>query len=1366
MEVTLGTEQNKFVQDGSHIYIYVTFNARNTNAEMKLAIKAYIVDGLAHPLVIGKNDLHKHSFIESKYLAGYEPQVSNALKDHPDVLKAMTEQFGAYKSEGHDAKTSLFLFRHLKKKELYDAFLNLTEVMDIVPGVHYALSDVTGTSQDEDLKYFEDIDLEADYKEGELPEKIEGSEEFIKNARKLNIRYKNIFSKKLRDKPADVEPFSLDIDHDKWMALPEIRQPRQQSYPKQQALQKSIIEGLEQKVLRASIATRTSPTNMVPKPEPGEFRRTIDYRMLNSCCDKIAHPLPKIAEVITNIAKSGCRFFAKIDLTQGFHQIPLAEADRIYTAFKTFQGVYEYLVMPMGIKGAPTYFQHVIQTIFEDAQHFCQVYIDDLFVYAHNEKELLEKLEEVYKRLAAKGFTVNPKKTAIGLKQIDYLGYTITQDGQMQVNETKRTELFDFPKPELHKQLKSFIGIATVFQDRLKGYSTIAKALNDYLGGYTTKRGNLKVQWTKVMDDSYEQIKELIRTMPDLNFINKDRITILRTDASDYGCGAHLVQKEILRYPTGEIKTDEKGNTLYGEDITIQFVSKAFDKTQLNWCTAEKECYGVWYACKKLSYLLEGETFTIEVDHKNLVRLKQSANQKVQRWKSYLSRFNADWVYIPGPTNVIADAFSRIVHIPDESKIFVQDLERLSCLREIILNHEDFAHPEEDEEELKNPAGNRLGRDNSSINGPGMVQQRDKPGMATTGTARVKLQKLTGCEHYHSMKETEQNEMREIMSFDEKEMLNVLNETEIETEKRMGYLKGCIRLVHNFLEGHFGINKTMKALDIVLENQANEAGLENEEDFRIKYREYSAKEKRIAVTDFIKKCAICQKAAQHDSPNTDIETTPWTGSTYEPNEQVQMDHVGPLPADKNGYTHILVIIDTCTRWCELYPVKTVTAEETAFCLGDYMLRYGPPKQWVTDRGSAFMEKSFQEIAAISGIESIRPKMANDKERVGIVERQNRNLREHLNKLMHEKYLQNDWGFAVKMVQRILNNSTHTATGVAPSKLMFGKMISPLTHIWPEKPENMKFPPEERDTFMERRLIEQEVILKYIRRNMERHDEQHKLKPVPPNEQTFLEKNTLVAYKRFDKTKQELNWTGPYLVTDRDGDFYELTSLKQDKLPFITHARNLKRYYINEGEDPREIAFQDDGIKDIAEIIQHTGDGRTTDPHTKAFQVRYKINRRTDELDWLTYSNVKDTEAFVNYCCDLKVNKPDWIGETARIYYKSKIDTCLNANTHAREQQKANKAALKEQRKQIIPIQTNGEIKTLHEEPQQQKSSAKPVKRTSHALSDQESEKKKPKLVTHKKKPVQSQFDFAIKQNSYGRNRKKNEKYANMADKNK
>ena len=124
--------------------------------------------------------------------------------------------------------------------------------------------------------------------------------------------------------------------------------------------------------------------------------------------------------------------------------------------------------MPQGIKGAPTYFQMIMKEIFHDLSQNCEVYIDDILLYAQTERELLEVLEEAYKRLSKYRLTANPKKTLVGLPEFSYLGFTITNEGKVNANENLRRQVFDYPKPVYKKQLKSFLGLANVLLNQTK----------------------------------------------------------------------------------------------------------------------------------------------------------------------------------------------------------------------------------------------------------------------------------------------------------------------------------------------------------------------------------------------------------------------------------------------------------------------------------------------------------------------------------------------------------------------------------------------------------------------------------------------------------------------------------------------------------------------------------------------------------------------------------------------------------------------------------------------------------------------------------------------------------------------------------
>ena len=79
-----------------------------------------------------------------------------------------------------------------------------------------------------------------------------------------------------------------------------------------------------------------------------------DYRSLNSNTVSNSWPLPWIDEMLAQL--KGARFFSKLDLREGYHQVPVAEYDHFKTAFTCRYGTFEYVVMPYGLKNAWLYF--------------------------------------------------------------------------------------------------------------------------------------------------------------------------------------------------------------------------------------------------------------------------------------------------------------------------------------------------------------------------------------------------------------------------------------------------------------------------------------------------------------------------------------------------------------------------------------------------------------------------------------------------------------------------------------------------------------------------------------------------------------------------------------------------------------------------------------------------------------------------------------------------------------------------------------------------------------------------------------------------------------------------------------------------
>ena len=112
---------------------------------------------------------------------------------------------------------------------------------------------------------------------------------------------------------------------------------------------------------------RASNGFVVPKKEKGKWRLVVDYRQLNEATLPDAHPPPLIENMLENQSKH--KIFTIVDLSKGFHQIPLHPESRAKTAMNLAGKRYQWRVMPMGIKNGPTIFQrvmdHVLQAGFE-----------------------------------------------------------------------------------------------------------------------------------------------------------------------------------------------------------------------------------------------------------------------------------------------------------------------------------------------------------------------------------------------------------------------------------------------------------------------------------------------------------------------------------------------------------------------------------------------------------------------------------------------------------------------------------------------------------------------------------------------------------------------------------------------------------------------------------------------------------------------------------------------------------------------------------------------------------------------------------------------------------------------------------------
>jgi hypothetical protein len=134
-----------------------------------------------------------------------------------------------------------------------------------------------------------------------------------------------------------------------------ILQKRYRESPDKRKFIKDEVERMiKAKRIRESYSPWASPVTLAKKKN-NNFRFCIDYRKLNSVTKPDAYPLPRIDELLERYQTA--KWFTSMDLASGFHQVEMSEEDKEKTAFICSEGLYEFNVMPFGLRNAPGTFK-------------------------------------------------------------------------------------------------------------------------------------------------------------------------------------------------------------------------------------------------------------------------------------------------------------------------------------------------------------------------------------------------------------------------------------------------------------------------------------------------------------------------------------------------------------------------------------------------------------------------------------------------------------------------------------------------------------------------------------------------------------------------------------------------------------------------------------------------------------------------------------------------------------------------------------------------------------------------------------------------------------------------------------------------
>ena len=375
---------------------------------------------------------------------------------------------------------------------------------------------------------------------------------------------------------------------------------------------------------------------------------------------------------------------------------------------------------------------------------------------------------------------------------------------------------------------------------------------------------------------------------------------------------------------------------------------------------------------------------------------------------------------------------------------------------------------------------------------------------------------------------------------------------------------------------------------------------------------------RQSVRKFIKECPCCQKMSAIKIP---VNTTPFITSTEQPMEVINIDFVGPFHDKK----YILVMVDTFTRWVELYCCPDATAKSAAQSLLAYFGRFGCPRAIRSDRGSHFANEVIQIFLQLVGVNH-NLTLAYSSQENAKVERVNKEVNRHLRTYVYTACSAAEYERGIPFVQRILNSAPNCMTGISPAQLLFGNMIDLDRSIIIPYPERMEITTPTQTLLSE--MLETQDRLSQLTRDIQRREDDHHInsnsEPI-----TEFEIGSFVLVERRDGLPSRLDtlWLGPMRILEHKNSEYTLLNLITTKEK-VYHAQHMRKFIFNPvNTDPTDVARRDYVEFFVQEILKHRG--KPTRSSSMEFLVKW-TGYEDSYNTWEPYTNLRKSEPLHAY----------------------------------------------------------------------------------------------------------------------------------------
>ena len=392
-----------------------------------------------------------------------------------------------------------------------------------------------------------------------------------------------------------------------------------------------------------------SPNHTIKK----SIRLCIDPKDLNEALEREPYYSRTIDELISMFA--GAKVFTIVDMDKGYWQVVLHPESRKLTCMAFDIGRYQFKRLPMGSKVASDIFQRMLDSVYIDLPGVTGI-ADDMVIFSRNEEEHDRNLILFLETTRKNGLVLNKRKLQFKKEEVSFFGHRWNSTG-ISPDPKKTESILKMQFPPDKETMHSFLGLVNFLNRNTPRLAELCSPLRKLI---------LKDSHYSPGDPehaAFDAIKAEFQKKIILPYSDRNKETILQTDASKKGFGAVILQ----------------------EEQPIYYASKVLTSAEKNYQNLEREAQAAVWGMEKFHYFLYSRKFILQTDQKPLVSIFRKhmidVSPRIQRITIRAWQYEFEPQHIPGRNNVISDALSRVTPLEFQDSNAEKDILTVNFLQ-------------------------------------------------------------------------------------------------------------------------------------------------------------------------------------------------------------------------------------------------------------------------------------------------------------------------------------------------------------------------------------------------------------------------------------------------------------------------------------------------------------------------------------------------------------------------------------------------------------------------------------------------------------------------------------------------------------